>query len=70
MDPNAVANIKNARAAGIPYVDVYLFPCPKCTKSASEQVDEMGMIFKVTFIMTSSKQTVHFHLIMNEHPNK
>ena len=61
MDPNAVANIKNARAAGIPYVDVYLFPCPKCTKSASEQVDEMGMIFRMKFIMTSLiKQTFNF----------
>ena len=42
VDPNAVANIKNALEAGIQYVDVYLFPCPKCGTSASEQVDEMG----------------------------
>ncbi len=41
-DPNAVANIRNAREAGIEYVDVYIFPCPKCSKSASEQVKEMG----------------------------
>lgn len=59
VDPNAVVNIKNARAAGIPYVDVYLFPCPKCAKSASEQVDEMGMI------MISSKHFT-FHQIMNQ----
>jgi hypothetical protein len=27
MDGNAVANVNNARAAGVPYVDVYMFPC-------------------------------------------
>ena len=55
VDPNVVVNIKNARAAGIPYVDVYLFPCPKCAKSASEQVDEMGMIIYYNLL-----QTFHF----------
>ena len=39
FDSNAVTNIKNARAAGIPYVDVYMFPCRG--KSASSQVTEM-----------------------------
>lgn len=39
MDPNAVANIKNARAAGIPNVDVYLFPCR--AHSAADQVNQM-----------------------------
>jgi len=29
-DPNAVQTVRNARAAGIPYVDVYMFPCPTC----------------------------------------
>jgi len=27
VDPNGKQNVNNARAAGIPYVDVYLFPC-------------------------------------------
>ena len=39
MDPNAAQNINNARAAGIPNVDVYLFPCRG--KSAADQVSQM-----------------------------
>ena len=27
MDSNANANVANARSAGLPYVDVYMFPC-------------------------------------------
>jgi len=27
FDPNANANVANARAGGLPYVDVYMFPC-------------------------------------------
>ena len=42
-DPNAIHTIANAREAGFKYIDVYLFPCPRCSKSASEQVDEMGI---------------------------
>ena len=41
-DSNAIHTIANAREAGFQYIDVYLFPCPKCSKSASEQVSEMG----------------------------
>ena len=41
-DPNAIHTIANAREAGFKYVDVYMFPCPKCGKSATAQVDEMG----------------------------
>ena len=40
-DPNAPQTIANARAAGIFNVDVYMFPCPNCIKSAGEQVKEM-----------------------------
>jgi GH25 family lysozyme M1 (1,4-beta-N-acetylmuramidase) len=32
-DANAVNNVNHARSAGIPYVDVYMFPCR--SKSAS-----------------------------------
>ena len=42
-DPDAIHTIANARQAGFKYIDVYLFPCPRCSKSASEQVDEMGI---------------------------
>ena len=45
-DENAIHTIANAREAGFRYIDVYMFPCPKCLKSASEQVDVMG-----TFIL-------------------
>ena len=41
-DPNAPGTIANCKAAGFQYLDVYLFPCPRCGKSASEQVSEMG----------------------------
>ncbi len=41
-DPNAADTLRNAQAAGFSYCDVYLFPCPKCSKSASNQVNEMG----------------------------
>jgi len=47
-DKNAIHTIANAREAGIRYIDVYMFPCPRCLKSASEQVDAMG-----TFIIES-----------------
>lgn len=41
-DSAAPLTIANARAAGFQDVDVYMFPCPKCSKSARDQVDEMG----------------------------
>ncbi len=41
-DGAASQTISNARKAGFEFVDVYLFPCPKCSKSASTQVNEMG----------------------------
>ncbi|KAL5477262.1 hypothetical protein EMCRGX_G024031 [Ephydatia muelleri] len=40
-DSNAPTTIANARAAGIPYVDAYLFPCPRCSSSAATQVASM-----------------------------
>ena len=39
FDSNSVNNIINAKSAGIPYVDVYMFPCRG--KSASTQVTEL-----------------------------
>lgn len=41
-DGSAASTIANAKAAGIGNADVYMFPCPKCSKSAREQVNEMG----------------------------
>merc|ERR1712173_412497 len=39
FDPNSITNLANAKAAGIPYNDVYMFPCRG--ESASSQVDTM-----------------------------
>eukprot|EP01084_Bolivina_argentea_P064238 117195_1 len=39
FDSGAINNLNNAKAAGIPYNDVYLFPCRG--KSAASQVDAM-----------------------------
>eukprot|EP01062_Namystynia_karyoxenos_P051515 TRINITY_DN4051_c0_g1_i1.p2 TRINITY_DN4051_c0_g1~~TRINITY_DN4051_c0_g1_i1.p2 ORF type:complete len:218 (+),score=46.95 TRINITY_DN4051_c0_g1_i1:93-746(+) len=40
VDPNAAATIKAARAAGVKYVDAYLFPCPKCSNGIAAQVKD------------------------------
>lgn len=39
FDSNAPANVKNAKAAGIQYVDVYMFPCRG--QSATNQVNSL-----------------------------
>ena len=39
FDPKGKQNVDNARAAGIPYVDIYMFPCRG--KSAQWQVDDL-----------------------------
>jgi len=36
VDPNVVQNIRHAKAAGIPVVDVYLFPCAHCGNPAGQ----------------------------------
>lgn len=36
VDPNVVANIKNAKAAGMAHVDVYMFPCVPCGNPAGQ----------------------------------
>ena len=42
-DRAASTTIRNAQAAGFKYVDVYMFPCPKCASSAAQQVEDMGI---------------------------
>eukprot|EP00825_Cyclidium_porcatum_P032343 TRINITY_DN34652_c0_g1_i3.p2 TRINITY_DN34652_c0_g1~~TRINITY_DN34652_c0_g1_i3.p2 ORF type:complete len:247 (+),score=39.79 TRINITY_DN34652_c0_g1_i3:204-944(+) len=39
VDPNVVQSLKNAKAAEIPYQDIYMFPC--VGKSASTQASEL-----------------------------
>ena len=41
-DGNAIHTIANAHQAGIEYIDVYMFPSPRCSKSAAQQVSDMG----------------------------
>jgi len=41
VDPNGIAMIANAHAAGIEYVDGYIFPCPKCGNPAKQIQDTM-----------------------------
>jgi len=36
VDPNVVTNIRNARTAGISFVDVYIFPCVPCGNPAGQ----------------------------------
>ncbi len=41
VDTNVCTSLNNAKNAGIPYRDVYLFPQPTGTKSASTQMGEL-----------------------------
>ena len=52
-DPNATHTIANARQASFKYIDVYMFPCPQCAKSASTQVDEMGNLLACIDLLVS-----------------
>eukprot|EP01012_Entosiphon_sulcatum_P004616 TRINITY_DN1186_c0_g1_i1.p1 TRINITY_DN1186_c0_g1~~TRINITY_DN1186_c0_g1_i1.p1 ORF type:complete len:211 (-),score=26.78 TRINITY_DN1186_c0_g1_i1:38-670(-) len=36
VDPNGAQTIKNAHAAGFPYVDAYIFPCVPCGNPAGQ----------------------------------
>jgi len=40
-DPNVKTTLANAAAAGIAHQDVYMFPCPTCSASASSQFNSM-----------------------------
>jgi len=40
VDPNGKANVANARAGGMKYVDIYMFPCVKCGNPGG-QVDTL-----------------------------
>jgi hypothetical protein len=39
VDPNGAQTIKNAHAAGIQYVDGYIFPCLRCGNPAQQVLD-------------------------------
>ena len=40
-DTAACGSLNNAKSAGIPNRDVYMFPCPTCSASASSQLNTM-----------------------------
>ena len=42
VDPNAAATIANAKAAGIKYVDGYIFPCYSCGDGAGQISDTIN----------------------------
>ena len=61
IDPNVVTNIKNARAAGITDIDVYMFPCVPCGSPRKQVRDalhnlkdsEFGIMWVVNFYFGS-----------------
>ena len=50
----AINNSIGAYEAGFDNFDVYLSPCPKCNKTASQQVQEMG----------KSKKIIHYCILI------
>ena len=48
MNQYAINDSIGAYEAGFDNFDVYLSPCPKCNKTASKQVQEMGR-FKILY---------------------
>ncbi len=52
VDTNVCNTIKTAAAAGIATRDTYIFPCPTCSTSASEQMGEL-----ITYLTTNCKST-------------
>lgn len=43
-DPNGAASINDAHAAGIPYVDGYIFPCYSCGNPAQQMDDTINYL--------------------------
>ena len=44
VNHNALVDNDEAHVAGYNNFDVYMSPCPRCNKSASQQVQEMGKL--------------------------
>jgi len=41
VDPSVCTSIIAAKNAGVKVRDTYIFPCPKCSKSAATQINEL-----------------------------
>lgn len=41
VDTTVCTNLNTAKSIGIPYRDVYMFPCPTCSSSAASQMQEL-----------------------------
>jgi len=61
VDSNARRTLINAAREGFYNVDVYMFPCPKCKKSAAVQFAEMG---KFCYTMLSLVETCLFEAFL------
>jgi hypothetical protein len=46
VDTQVCTSLSNAQSAGITTRDVYLFPCPTCSKSAASQMSELASYLK------------------------
>lgn len=68
VDLNAVKNIKNARAAGISSVDVYMFPCPRCG-NPSGQVKTMGKLISNGFFFWQKSRCMTDDVIVFSNPS-
>lgn len=52
VDTLVCTSLKNAATAGIETRDVYMFPCPTCSKSAATQMSEL-----VTYLNSNCKSS-------------
>ena len=41
VDTTVCTNLNTAKSLGIPYRDVYMFPCPTCSASAASQMSQL-----------------------------
>ena len=51
VDTNTVANIRNSKAAGIPYNDIYHFPCSFGQSAASQVADDLNNVGRIFGMM-------------------
>ena len=57
VDPNGAATIRNAIAAGVPYVHSYIFPCVKCGNPGKQVLDAVNAIKSSGIDLSSSNSS-------------